>query len=194
MFGNETNNSSRLTDQDLLSKLLRIPKRDLHGDNIQEILNHLLKHSEKSERVMLVKEIAHRYGEKRLHPGEVFQKSTQVYEHFKMRLGELSQESFHTLILDNKHRIIREKIITLGTLNQSLIHPRECFAPAIELRAAAIILVHNHPSGDPLPSNQDIEITKRLSEVGTLVGIKVLDHIIIGTEKYYSFVDQTIMP
>ena len=83
-------------------------------------------------------------------------------------------------------------MISLGTLNQSLVHPREIFAPAIELRAASVILIHSHPSGDVQPSNQDIEITKRLSKVGEIMGIKVLDHVIIG-EDYFSFVDQDMM-
>ena len=143
------------------------------------------------ERVDLVREIAARYGEKRI-LGQSFNSAKQVYEHFKIRLGTARQEEFHVLILDNKHRVIHEKMITLGTLNQSLIHPREIFAPAIELRAASIILVHSHPSGDVRPSNQDIEITKRLSEVGKLVGISVLDHVIIGDD-YFSFVDDGIM-
>ena len=84
-------------------------------------------------------------------------------------------------------------MITMGTLNQSLIHPREIFAPAIELRAASVILIHSHPSGDTKPSQQDIEITKRLSEVGEIMGIKVMDHVIIGDD-YFSFVDDGIMP
>ena len=116
-----------------------------------------------------------------------------MYEHFRIRLGTARQEQFHVLILDNKHRVIEEKMITMGTLNQSLIHPREIFAPAIELRAASVILIHSHPSGDTKPSQQDIEITKRLSEVGEIMGIKVMDHVIIG-DGYFSFVDQEMMP
>ena len=109
------------------------------------------------------------YGEKRI-LGESFGNAKQVYDHFHVRLGTAKQEEFNILILDNKHRVIEEKMITLGTLNQSLIHPREVFAPAIELRAAAIILVHCHPSGDTKPSKQDIEITKRLAKLFDPVG------------------------
>ena len=144
------------------------------------------------ERVDLVREIAARYGEKRI-LGQSFNSAKQVYEHFRIRLGTARQEQFHVLILDNKHRVIEEKMITMGTLNQSLIHPREIFAPAIELRAASVILIHSHPSGDTKPSQQDIEITKRLSEVGEIMGIKVMDHVIIG-DGYFSFVDQEMMP
>ena len=144
------------------------------------------------ERVDLVREIAARYGEKRI-LGQSFNSAKQVYEHFKIRLGTARQEEFHVLILDNKHRVIHEKMITLGTLNQSLIHPREIFAPAIELRAASVILIHGHPSGNTKPSKQHIEITKRLSEVGEIMGISVIDHVIIGDD-YLSFVDQEMMP
>ncbi|MBT3245126.1 MAG: JAB domain-containing protein [Bacteroidetes bacterium] len=131
----------------------------MRGDTIPDLLD-----SVPDERAMLVKEIACRYGEKRI-LGQSFNSARQVYEHFKIRLGTARQEEFNVLLLDNKHRVIHEKMITLGTLNQSLIHPREIFAPAIELRAAAIILIHNHPSNDTNPSNQDIEITKRLCQV-----------------------------
>lgn len=120
--------------------------------------------------------------------------SRDIFEQLRYVLGKERQETFYTLILDNKHRKILLLPITRGTLNQSLVHPREVFAPSIQLRAAAIILIHNHPSGDPKPSNQDIEITKRLSEVGKIVGINVLDHIVIARNNYYSFVDEEIMP
>ncbi|MBT4641879.1 MAG: JAB domain-containing protein [Deltaproteobacteria bacterium] len=174
------------SDRELLSELLEIPEQEMRGDTIPDLLDSI-----PDERVDLVREIACRYGEKRI-VGQSFDSARQVYDHFKIRLGTARQEEFHVLILDNKHRVVEEKMITLGTLNQSLIHPREIFAPAIELRAASIILIHSHPSGDVQPSNQDIEITKRLSKVGEIMGIKVLDHVIIG-EDYFSFVDQDMM-
>jgi DNA repair protein RadC len=175
------------SNRELLSKLLEIPELEMRGDTIPDLLDSI-----PDKRVNLVREIAARYGEKRI-MGQSFDSAKQVYNHFKIRLGTAKQEEFHVLILDNKHRVIEEKMITLGTLNQSLVHPREIFAPAIELRAAAVILIHSHPSGDSKPSKQDIEITKRLSEVGEIMGIKVLDHVIIG-DGYFSFVDDGIMP
>ncbi len=123
----------------------------------------------------------------------VFNKSEIIYSELKSLVFDLKQEAFYTLILDNKYRKIYFKLITRGTLNQSLIHPREVFAPAIQLRAAAVILVHNHPSGDPRPSPQDIDITKRLAEVGNIVGINVVDHVIIGHDSYFSFIDEDLM-
>ena len=174
------------SNKELLSVLLEIPEQEMRGDTIPDLLDSI-----PDERAMLVKEIACRYGEKPI-MGQAFNSARQVYDHFKIRLGTARQEEFHILILDNKHRVIEEKMITLGTLNQSLVHPREIFAPAIELRAASVILIHCHPSGDPKPSKQDIEITKRLSEVGEIMGIKVMDHVIIGDD-YFSFVDDGIM-
>jgi DNA repair protein RadC len=175
------------SDKELLSELLQIPEQEMRGNTIPDLLDSI-----PDERVDLVREIAARYGENRI-LGQSFNSARQVYDHFKIRLSTAKQEEFHVLILDNKHRVIEEKMITLGTLNQSLIHPREIFAPAIELRAASIILIHSHPSGDTKPSKQDIEITKRLCKVGEIMGIKVMDHVIIG-DGYFSFVDDGIMP
>jgi DNA repair protein RadC len=175
------------SNKELISELLQISEQDLRGDTIHDLLDSI-----PDERVDLVREIAARYGEKRI-VGQSFDSARQVYDHFRIRLGTARQEEFHVLLLDNKHRVIEEKMITLGTLTQSLVHPREIFAPAIELRAASVILIHCHPSGDPKPSQQDIEITKRLSQVGEIMGIKVLDHVIIGDD-YFSFVDKEIMP
>jgi len=125
--------------------------------------------------------------------GTVFNKSELIYREIGPELQSLKQEAFYTLILDNRYRKIHFKQITKGTLNRSLIHPREVFAPAIQLRSAAVILVHNHPSGDPQPSTQDIEITKRLVEAGNIVGINVVDHVIIGNNCYFSFVDESMI-
>ncbi len=125
--------------------------------------------------------------------GKSFTCAGDIYKSFGQFIREEQQESFYTLILDNKHRIIKNRLITRGTLNQSLVHPREVFAAAIQLRSAALVLIHNHPSGDPSPSEQDMAITSRLQEVGELVGIKVLDHIIVGRQGYFSFVDEDLM-
>jgi DNA repair protein RadC len=175
------------SNRELLSELLQISEQDMRGNTIPDLLDSL-----GDKRVDLVREIAARYGEKRI-VGQSFKSARQVYEHFHVRLGTAKQEEFHVLILDIKHQVIHEKMITLGTLNQSLVHPREIFAPAIELRAASVILIHSHPSGETKPSKQDIEITKRLSKAGEIMGIKVLDHVIIG-DNYFSFVDDGIMP
>ena len=127
-------------------------------------------------------------------PGQVITNSQGIFEHYRFRLGREKQESFHILILDNKYQQIGLKMISMGLLDQTLVHPREVFAPAIQLRAAAIILIHNHPSGDVQPSHQDLAITDRLSKAGQLIGIAVLDHVILSEERYFSFVDENLLP
>ncbi|HHW42616.1 MAG TPA: DNA repair protein RadC [Desulfotomaculum sp.] len=99
----------------------------------------------------------------------------------------LDREHFFALLLNTKNRVIARELISIGTLNSSTVHPRELFKSAIRRSAAAVILVHNHPSGDPEPSRQDQDVTRRLQEAGQIVGIEVLDHIIIGDGKFVSF-------
>jgi DNA repair protein RadC len=101
-------------------------------------------------------------------------------------LKNKKQEHFAVVYLDGGNNIIESRVVSIGTLNQSLVHPREVFAPAIELRSASIIVCHNHPSGTLEPSTADLQITKRLKEAGKLLGIELLDHVIITQEGYYS--------
>nr|WP_276939241.1 DNA repair protein RadC [Helcococcus sueciensis] len=106
-----------------------------------------------------------------------------LFEHFR----DSYKEEFVVLLLNTKNRIITTKTISQGTINQTLVHPREVFRDAILHNANAIIVSHNHPSGDPTPSNEDILITDRLVKVGEYIGIKVLDHIVVGNNEYISF-------
>ncbi len=103
------------------------------------------------------------------------------------RLNGARIESFRVLILNSANQIIREKIISEGSLNSSIVHPREVFRFAITESGAAIMLMHNHPSGNPEPSDEDIKITRQLVEAGKLIGIKVLDHLIIAGDNFTSF-------
>ncbi len=132
-------------------------------------------------------EMGARLNTDRLANGERFTSPEQVYRHFHYSFRDRRKEYFITLLLDGKNRIIREVRISEGSLNQSIVHPREVFSPAVRDSAAAIILVHNHPSGDPTPSREDREITRRLKEAGELMGVAVLDHIIIGDGDFVSF-------
>ena len=93
------------------------------------------------------------------------------------------------LLLDAKNRKLKDVRVSEGSLTSSLVHPREVFQPIIRESAAAAILVHNHPSGDPMPSQEDLKITQRLREVGEVMGVHILDHLIIGKGRYISFVD-----
>ncbi|MGX2960732.1 RadC family protein [Peribacillus sp. JNUCC 23] len=98
----------------------------------------------------------------------------------------LSQEHFITLYLNTKNQVLHKQTIFIGSLNASIVHPREVFKEAFRRSAASIICLHNHPSGDPSPSREDIEVTKRLVECGKIIGIELLDHIIIGEHKFVS--------
>jgi len=108
-------------------------------------------------------------------------------------MRHLDREHFRVLLLNAKNQVIGQEVISIGTLNSSTVHPRELFKNAIKRSAAAIILIHNHPSGDPSPSREDIEVTRRLIEVGHIIGIEVLDHLIIGDNKFNSFKAKGLM-
>ena len=116
----------------------------------------------------------------------------EVYETFRFLMQE-TKEVFLTLHLDGKNRIIALDMVSIGSLNQSIVHPREVFKSACLSNAAAVILIHQHPTGDPTPSREDISITNRLKEAGELMGIKVLDHIIVGDGSYHSFVERGVL-
>lgn len=123
--------------------------------------------------------------------GKLIRGAKDVFEYASQRLIAGKQENFMILHLNSKNRVIKDEIISLGTLNASIIHPREVFRSAIRESAGAIILVHNHPSGNPEPSPEDKDITKKLIEAGDLLNIKVLDHVIIGERDYYSFKEKS---
>ncbi len=106
-------------------------------------------------------------------------------------MSRLDREHFVVLHLDGKNKVIAKETVSIGSLNQSIVHPREVFKAAVHNGSAAIICAHNHPSGDPKPSIEDKTITKRLLEVAGLLGIPILDHIIIGDGMYYSFAEST---
>ncbi len=119
--------------------------------------------------------------------GKVIKSAKDVFDYCSPKLNGIDKEHFMVLHLDSKNKIIKDEIISVGTLNSSIIHPREVFKSAIKESANAIILVHNHPSGDSQPSQEDKTITDKLFSAGDLLSIKVLDHVIIGREEYYSF-------
>ncbi|MBI5183878.1 MAG: DNA repair protein RadC [Nitrospinae bacterium] len=119
--------------------------------------------------------------------------SKDVVNHYIPLMRNIKKEIFKTILLDGKNKIIKDVTISEGSLTSSIVHPREVFNPAIKESASAIIFIHNHPSGDPTPSKDDIEITHRLIKAGEIIGIKTLDHIIIGDGRYFSFVDKEMM-
>lgn len=115
-----------------------------------------------------------------------------IYELFKYEIGSLTQENLIAIFLNTKKQIILSKTIFIGTINKIIVHPREIYHEAIKNCAASIILVHNHPSGDPTPSKEDINFTNEIISSGKIIGIPVIDHIIIGNNRYYSFYDNEV--
>jgi len=122
---------------------------------------------------------------------EVFLRSPEEVFEYAKDMARLKKEHLRGLYLDTRNKLIRDEVIAIGTLNASLAHPREIFHPAIDSHAAAILLVHNHPSGDPSPSKDDIELTKQVHEASKILDIEVLDHVIIGSQNYSSLKEST---
>ena len=116
--------------------------------------------------------------------------SRAIFDAFHMEMRDTKKEVFRVLLLDSKNHFIKAVPVSEGSLSSSVVHPREAFNPAIRESASAVVFIHNHPSGDPTPSKEDIRVTARLKEAGDLTGIRVLDHIIFGEGQYYSFLDE----
>ena len=125
--------------------------------------------------------------------GASFCASKDVADYYQPRLRDARKEEFRCVLLDTKNRLIREAMVSTGSLTASLVHPRETFKTAVRESAAAVIFVHNHPSGDTRPSQEDILLTRRLVQAGELLGIQVLDHIIVGDGGHFSFRDSGLM-
>jgi len=139
-------------------------------------------------KISLVKEAGSMYvTSKPIHSGAmIFEQASTLFE-------DIDREAFYIICLDGKLKVIGVNLVSLGTLNASLVHPREVFKAAILLNAAAIICAHNHPGGDPFPSGQDRDLTQRLVTAGVLLGIFIKDHVVIGDKSYYSFADHDLI-
>jgi DNA repair protein RadC len=125
--------------------------------------------------------------------GPAVRSGKDFYDLYAATLRDLKKEVFLVVLLDQKNRVLREEKVSEGTLTASLVHPREVFGPAIRESAAAIAFVHNHPSGDSSPSPEDIALTERLNKSASLIGVRILDHVIIGEGSYTSFVDEGLL-
>jgi DNA repair protein RadC len=138
-------------------------------------------------------ELVRRLQSQRDIPTPSFKRSLEVANHYLPLMRDLRKEVFRVLLLNRANRLIKEVTISEGTLEASIVHPRDVFREAIIEPAAGIILIHNHPSGNPSPSEEDLRITKQLVEAGRLLGIKVYDHIILAGESYRSLADEGLM-
>ncbi len=116
-----------------------------------------------------------------------------VIQIVKPMIADPNKEFFMALYLNTKNGVIKQEVISIGSLNANIVHPREIFKTACMISASSIIVAHNHPSGDPSPSREDIDLTKKLSEAGKMMGIELLDHVIIGYDKNYGFKESGIL-
>jgi len=142
-----------------------------------------------ASRVLASLELGRRAAADDAEPGGRIRGPADVFARMGPLLRDMGQEEFHALLLNSRHCVIREVFVTRGTLDSALIHPREVFRPAVAEGAAGVILVHNHPSGDPTPSAEDRAVTRQMAEAGRAVGIPVLDHIVVGRGAYASLAD-----
>jgi len=139
-------------------------------------------------------EVGRRMATRRLRPGDGIRGPADVFRHFHARLRDATRERFLALLLDGRHRVIREVEISQGTLTASLVHPREVFRPALREGAAGLVVVHNHPSGDPTPSAEDRRVTDRLVRAGELLGVELLDHVVVAEHGYRSLREGSVWP
>jgi DNA repair protein RadC len=187
--GDASSGQSALDHGRLLMTRFTDSFRHLEGASIQDICAIKGIGPAKAAQIKAALEIGKRFAQEDIKQGEAFRSSGDVFQHYREHLGGLKKEEFHVLLLDAKNRKIKDVRVSEGSLTSSLVHPREVFNPVIRESAAAVILIHNHPSGDPSPSQEDLHITRRLREVGEVMGVRVLDHVIVGKGKYISFVD-----
>ena len=189
-----------LSDAELMALILRT---GTINENVVEMCNRLIKEhglenlfdcslkelqeikgigETKAIQILAISELGKRYNQSKNSITKIT-KAKDVYNYFKDKLKNEKQENFYVLLLNTKNNIIKEELITKGILDSSILHPREVFRPAIKDSAAKIILVHNHPSGDPSPSKEDLNIARKLISLGEELDIKVLDNVIIGNEE-----------
>ena len=196
---NKPSDINGLPDRELLAALLRSDQKAvdiLQAMSIEELIhahrNELQLTPKAYERLQASIELGRRINEARMH----YEFTTKISSsseainycrlHFRRLITDALQEEFHIVTLNTKNQVLRQHQVSVGTLDASLVHPREVFRPAIKDAASSIVLVHNHPSGDPTPSREDVAVTDRLTEVGKTIGIDVLDHIVLGKKQCVS--------
>ncbi|GAB5406870.1 MAG: DNA repair protein RadC [Aureliella sp.] len=187
------------SDQELLSLLLREQFSRVAEKPVDELVRagraELPLTDIAYDRLMAGIELGRRVSEQRANYNQRITSTAKAVafcqSHFGRLISDGLQEEFHVVTLDTKHRMIRSHQITVGTLDASLVHPREVFRTAIRDSSSSVLLAHNHPSGDPTPSREDIVVTDRLTEAGKLIGITVLDHIVLAREGCLSIREYT---
>ena len=140
----------------------------------------------KACRLVATFELGKRFARESVSNGSSIRTPGDISRIFMDEMKHYDREHFKAAYLNTKNQIIRTVTVSIGSLNASIVHPREILKPAISASAASIILVHNHPTGDPTPSREDVEFTRRFAKCGELIGIELLDHVIIGSDRYQS--------
>jgi DNA repair protein RadC len=149
--------------------------------------------SAKAARVLAALELGARLASEDAAASASLESPAEAARYLLPRYGSRPVETFGLLALDARHRLRREAVVSVGCLTASLVHPREVFQEAVVSRAAALVLFHNHPSGDPEPSAEDLALTRRLSAAGSLMGIEVLDHLVLGAGRYVSLKERGVL-
>ena len=147
----------------------------------------------KAVQILCLSELAKRLAKATAKEGLIFSLPSTIADYYMEEMRHQKQEHMKLLMLNSKSKLLGEKDVSKGTVNASLVSPRELFIEALEKQAVAIILIHNHPSGDTTPSENDMLLTKRVQEAGRLIGIELLDHIIIGDNCYMSFAEEQLL-
>lgn len=173
----------------LSKEIIKLLEDDFENLSLEKLLNIHGLGIAKASQIISALELSRRYLIKQ---NKKISSSKEVYEHLK-EYHNKQQEYFLSIYLDGANHIVDTKVISIGTLTQSLVHPREVFSYAIEKRCASIIVSHNHPSGILSPSTEDINITKRLQHSAKILGIELLDHVILSKEGFYSFKEEGLL-
>ena len=198
-----------LSEAQLVAILLRTGRKDStavtvavdllkHTDGVQGLVNRGIAEMchvpgigpAKAAQLVAALELGRRASAHPLSPGQRVGSSKDIYRHYQPLMRSLRRECFKAVLLDSKNTIIKDVTISEGSLSSSIVHPREAFNAAVRESAAAVVFLHNHPSGDPEPSPEDHAVTRRLLASGDILGIRVLDHLVIGDGRYVSFADQ----
>jgi len=191
LLGTGTRGRSALEVADEL--LLPAGVRGLAGRSLPELTRERGLGCAKAARVLAALELGARVASEGRGTAPSFRNADEAGRFLLPRYGARPVETFGLLALDVRHRLKREVVVSTGCLTSSLVHPREVFQEAVVARAAALVLFHNHPSGDPEPSSEDLSLTRRLAAAGTLMGIEVLDHLILGAGRFVSLKDRGVL-
>ncbi len=211
----EAEGTKALSSEELLALLVARDGRDAEGEAVVACEN-LLKSGEGlrglakrspaelaqvkgiprrgSRAITAAMELARRWAVEERPIGKAFKHAEDFFEHYRPRLRDLKKEVFISVLLDQKHRFLADEVCSEGSLTGSLVHPREVFRRAVRESAAAIVVVHNHPSGDPDPSAEDWVITAQLVRAAEVLEVPMLDHVIVGDSSYFSFFDEGMIP